>query len=117
MIENIKSIYMNYFLLVTIGIFVVVYYIMNRQNISECKYDTNQLIKPVLLTIGITLILYLFYGCEDKIESTNKTYKIINKRDISGPSNIAIPDPISNQYLDKSIFIPQNKAMKMGLNI
>jgi hypothetical protein len=95
---------------------------MNKQNISDGKYEMNQIIKPVILTLVITLILYLFYGCEDRTEITNKTYKIINKYDssgpnIPGPSNIPIPNTIPNQNLDKSIFIPQHKAMKMGLNI
>ena len=103
MIDQLKSIYNNYFLLVTICLFVVIYYIMNQKNISEGTYNTNQLIKPVLLTVVITLILYLFYGCDDKTYSMHKTYKIINKS--NAPK------------LNDNIFMPQHEAIKMGLNI
>ncbi len=116
MLKQIKTIYTNYFILITICLFVVVYYIMNRQEIQDEQYSFKSSMKPALITIGITLILYLLLGCNDNTEDNSyslfdttpatKTYKIVNKYD----ADMNIPKNEIN--LLRNPFISQQDATK-----
>ena len=129
--NQIKSIYNNYFILITICIFVILYYVMNYKKAIEYNFNMNDAMKPAILTVIIVLVLYLFYGCEDNSVNSvnsNKTYRIVNKYNQQPmstiPQIIPIPSqtPVNQQLqksstLDENVFMPQSKAMRMGLNI
>jgi hypothetical protein len=104
--EDFKKIYMNYFLLITIILFVVIYYYINYKNVVNGTYTLKESFKPLLWTVTITVILYLVC-CEDgdKNNNMNKTFKIVNK----------YQDAVGNSNSDNGVFIPQNRASRVGL--
>ena len=104
---------------------------MNYKKAIEYNFNMNDAMKPAILTVIIVLVLYLFYGCEDNSVNSvnsNKTYRIVNKYNQQPmstiPQIIPIPSqtPVNQQLqksstLDENVFMPQSKAMRMGLNI
>ena len=119
----------NYLFLICILVFVVVYIVINYNNIMTISIWNGNYLKSGLITIIIILIMYLFINDDDiddifKINNTpipvlNNKYKIINKSSINNGA-INLKDRISmlenTMNKDKnSIFISQQHK-KFGLN-
>ncbi len=104
---DIKSIFVNYIILITLCIFVVIYIIINYDMIKLGNYYRGDITKSVLLTGIIILLLYLLTTWDDVINSNsdnNQEVKI--NQEIN---NIEIPkfsladvnrltNPISSHY-------------------
>jgi hypothetical protein len=83
-LKDIKNIYGTYFLLIAVVIFVVIYYIINYNELERDNLFSGDAIKPILITGVILLLASLFLSDEEEeeLDSINsKIYKIMNVDD------------------------------------
>ena len=122
--KNIK----NNIFIICLLVFVVIYIILNYNNLYDSELIYNNIFKSLLITFLIVLILYITFDEEENITTNIKSnivdnnipkYKIMNDGgDVISKTNNKLFNlsKISNDD-NKSIFISQQNTKKFGLNL
>ncbi len=125
---DIKSIFVNYIILITLLLFVIIYVILNWDIVKHGEYYSGDITKSVLLTGIVILLFYLFATWDDN--ELNNVSPDINKiginEDLTIPkfklglnnqvNNIGNPNPISNILNNKNVEILGNNTVNQDLN-
>ncbi len=105
---DIKSIFVNYLILITILLFVIIYVILNYDVVKRGEYLKGDITKSVLLTGIAILLIYLFATWDDsESENSNPNTNINNLNNINNVNNV------NNLGLNEDISIPK---FKLGQN-
>ncbi len=78
-LKDIQNIYGTYFLLITIVIFVVAYFIINYSNLTKDNLFTGDYVKPILIT-GIILLLCTLFLSDTDNEQNNMDIDSVNSK-------------------------------------
>ena len=100
-----KSIFADYIILITILVFVVIYIIINYDNIKQGNIYNGDFTKSLLLTAIIILVVYMFITWDDNNIDCNQNIEIINE-DVDIPrfklsNNNIVNEPLINKRLSK----------------
>jgi len=124
-LEEYKTYFKNNLLIVSILLFVVIYVIMNYNQINNVGIFKGDIVKSVLITGIVVLLLYLYSTWDD--ENSNEEiqkYKLVNNNQKLKLS----PPPFGNNDLvnnvqkvggtnleNNSIFLPHKNISKFGI--
>lgn len=112
-----KSIFVNYIILITLCIFVVIYIIINYDFIKIGNYYGGDITKSVLLTGIIILLLYLLATWDDENLSSNleNNQEVIINQDVNSIEipkfNLADVNRLANPALAKSELVQTGQAI------
>lgn len=127
-----KEIMVNYYLIIILILFLVVYTVINYSIIKDGNIYGGNIPKTVIITGIIFLVLYIFLTWDDEEEEeliVIPKYRIINKINIkenepkeSIKKEIVVPaisediDAVKDIKVENSnIFIPQKNKSKFGI--
>lgn len=116
----------NHIIIISICLLVILYIVMNYDNIYNGVFNYRMVIKPILITAIISIILYMYATWDvkhtsvsnipkenikiddfDLFDYNNKTANMFGGKQELTPKNLG----------DKNIFISQKQIAKYGIKI
>jgi hypothetical protein len=90
---DIKSIFVNYLILITLLLFVIIYVVLNYDVVRRGEYLKGDITKSVLLTGIAILLIYLFTTWDDSDSENSNLNPNINN--LNNMNNIGLNEDIS----------------------